>query len=67
MFSLVVHIYVVIEAWLWSKGTSLCEMVKTLQIRDKIISYARQTVNTRYGPEILCDNTFFLVVNSKVT
>ena len=42
-------------------------MVQTLQIRDKIISYAREAVNTRYESEILCDNTFYLVVNSKVT
>ena len=67
MFSLVVHIHVVIEAWLWSKGTSLIEMAQTLQIRDKSISYVREAANTRYGSEILCDNTFYLVVNSKVT
>ena len=65
MFSVPVNIYVVLEAWLWSKGRALYEMVETLQVRDKITSYARHSINSRYGLETLGDNTVFLVVNSK--
>ena len=65
MFCVPVNSFVVLEAWLWSKGKGLYEMVETLQVRDKITSYVRHSINSRYDLETLGENTVFLVVNSK--